>query len=387
MKTNFISGNNIQLLRNGAEYFPALEHAINAAKSSIYLQTYLFADDVNGKRIAQTLKNAALRGITVNLLLDGFGCKKLSKKFLLDLELSSVRVLFYRQKISPWSFKKSRLRRLHRKVAVVDGVIAFVGGINIIDDYLQNHNESKPPRIDYAVKIEGALLPEILASCEKLWKHMAWKRPDWRAQSTSFNAPIRTVNNGIKAAFVLRDNIQHRRDIERAYLSAIHHAKSEIIIANAYFVPGRNFRKALIDAVERGVKVTLLLQGRKEHFLMFAAHVFYSDFLKHGIDIFEYHISYMHSKVAVIDRLWTTVGSSNIDPFSFLLAREANIIVLDKTFAETLRVDILASLNHGARAVKPKVWQHGNRLKRAVAWVVYGAVRLFLGVIGMSNDR
>ena len=387
MRTQFSGGNKIQLLRNSAEYFPALESAINAAQTSIYLQTYIFADDKIGNRIALALKNAGRRGVAVHLLLDGFGSKELSQRLLAELEQCSVRVLFYRQKISPWTFKKSRLRRLHRKVVVIDGTLAFVGGINIVDDYPLNHTETKPPRIDYAVQIEGALLPDILASCEKLWKHMAWKRLEWPALASNIHAPVRAVQSGVKAAFVLRDNVLHRRDIELAYLTAIHQARSEIIIANAYFVPGRHFRKALVNAVERGVKVTLLLQGRKEHFLMFATHVFYSDFLKRGIDIFEYHKSYMHSKVAVIDGLWATVGSSNIDPFSLLLAREANIIVLDASFAETLRSHILANLQDGASSVMPEVWQQGNRLKRALAWIVYGAVRLFLGVIGMRNDR
>ncbi len=391
MKPNFLSGNHIQLLRNSAEYFPALEAAINAAQATIYLQTYIFADDVISNKIADALKNAALRGVVVNILVDGFGSKELSKKFIADLEKSGIRLMFYRPKISPWTFKKSRLRRLHRKVSVFDGETAFVGGINIVDDYPETDSQTQPPRIDYAVRIEGSLLPKIAESCEKLWKHMAWRRLEWRAQGTHIHAPHRAsdleVSRNIKAAFVLRDNVLHRRDIELAYLSAIMHAKTEIIIANAYFVPGRHFRKALVNAAKRGVKVTLLLQGRKEHFLMFATHIFYSDFLKRGIEIFEYHKSYMHSKVAVIDGHWATVGSSNIDPFSLLLAREANVIVLDKGFAQTLRADILQCQNDGAIKLEMAAWQQGNILKRALAWVVYGVVRVFLGLIGAGSER
>ena len=390
MKTQFLSGNHVLLLRNGAEYFPALETAIKQAQSTIYLQTYIFADDVIGNKIAQALKNAALRGVMVHLLIDGFGSKDLSKKFVEDLEETGIRLMFYRPKISPWTFKKSRLRRLHRKVSVFDSTLAFVGGINIVDDYPQNVSQTQPPRIDYAVKIQGALLPEIASSCEKLWKRMAWKRLEWRSQATSIDAPVRAsvlaVKSDTQAAFVLRDNVLHRRDIEQAYLIAIHQAQSEIIIANAYFVPGRHFRKALINAVKRGVKVTLLLQGRKEHFLMFATHVFYSDFLKHDIEIFEYQKSFMHSKVAVIDGYWATVGSSNIDPFSLLLAREANIIVQDKAFAETLRADIMRCQMDGATKLEASSWQRSNLLKRGLAWLVYGAVRLFLGVIGAGGD-
>ena len=155
--TPFISGNQIQLLRNGAEYFPALETAIENAQHEIYLQTYIFEPDKIGNRIGEVLKKVAQRGVLVNILLDGFGCKDLSDDFFNDLETAGVNVMFYRPKISPWTFKKSRLRRMHRKVSVIDRTIAFVGGINIIDDY--NVPDNMPPRIDYAVRIEGKLLP------------------------------------------------------------------------------------------------------------------------------------------------------------------------------------------------------------------------------------
>jgi cardiolipin synthase len=176
----------------------------------------------------------------------------------------------------------------------------------------------------------------------------------------------------------------HRRDIEEAYLIAIAQAKSEIIIANAYFVPGRRFRQALLEAAKRGVNVKLLLQGRMEYFLMFATHAFYSEFLKNSIEIYEYRKSFMHSKVAVIDGYWATVGSSNIDPFSLLLAREANVMVQDATFANELQLDIESTIREGASLINAQHWARGNLLKRFASWIAYGLVRLFLGVIGHS---
>ncbi len=402
---NFLDGNHIQLLRSGEEYFPALIIAIENAISSIYLQTYIYEVDKAGISIGDALKQAAQRGITVNVLLDGFGCKDLPKAYLKELENAGVQVMFYRPKISPWTLKKNRLRRLHRKIAVIDERIAFVGGINIIDDY--NVPDNTPPRIDYAVRIEGALLPSIAANVVKLWRRMQWMR--LRGLASNISAVTRTNSKSTKststrptlkpikamqpakqnmqAAFVLRDNLLHRNDIEDAYLSAINAAKSEIIIANAYFVPGRQFRKALLNAAKRGVKIELLLQGRMEYFLMFATHAFYSDFLKNGVQIFEYRKSFMHCKVAVIDGYWSTVGSSNIDPFSMMLAREANIMVQDKAFAIELRTDILDSIREGAYKISAQEWIQGNRLKRFLSWLVYGLVRLFMGVIGYSNER
>ena len=406
--SNFLSGNHIQLLRSGEEYFPALIIAIETAITNIYLQTYIYEVDKAGISVGNALKQAAQRGVTVNVLLDGFGCKDMPKAYLKGLENAGVQVMFYRPKISPWTLKKNRLRRLHRKIAVIDERVAFVGGINIIDDY--NVPDNTPPRIDYAVRIEGTLLPSIAANVKKLWHRMQWVR--LRGLASQMNSAARFANvyakslqklvkttppandyfkkepqQAMQAAFVLRDNILHRSDIEDAYLSAINAAQSEIIIANAYFVPGRQFRKALLNAAQRGVKIELLLQGRMEYFLMFATHAFYSVFLKNGVQIFEYRKSFMHCKVAVIDGYWSTVGSSNIDPFSMMLAREANIIVQDKAFADELRTDILASIREGAHPISAQEWSQGNKLKRFTSWLVYGLVRLFMGLIGYSNER
>jgi cardiolipin synthase A/B len=285
-------------------------------------------------------------------------------------------------------------------VVVVDGKIGFVGGINIIDDH--NVPDNTPPRIDYAVRIEGKLLPPILSSVNKLWRrisltHLQPKNLEAYKPKTPALKPL-TLDNSqektlqqekkhVNAAFVLRDNVLHRRDIESAYLAAIAHARTEIIIANAYFVPGRRFRKALLAAAGRGVNVKLLLQGRMEYFLMFATHAFYAAFLKSGIEIYEYRKGFMHSKVAVIDNEWATVGSSNIDPFSLLLAREANIIVKDKHFAMELRTDIMHSIQGGAYHVLAEEWSNRHIVKRLLSWLAYGLVRAFVGLIGYSKQQ
>ena len=386
--TNIIDGNQIKLLRSGTEYFPALEAAIKNSKQEIYLQTYIFEVDKAGVNIGNALKQAAQRGVTVNVLLDGFGCKDMPKAYLQELKQAGVQVMFYRPKISPWTLKKNRLRRLHRKVVVVDGTVAFVGGINIIDD--DNVPDNRPPRIDYAVRVEGALLPSILSSVYKLWHWMSWLALQRIKISTTKAKPAmlkHTVQNDIDAEFLLRDNILHRRDIEEAYLSAINHAQSEIIIANAYFLPSRKFRQTLLAAAKRGVKVQLLLQGRMGCFLMSATHAFYSKFLRNGIEIFEYRKSFMHCKVAVIDGFWATVGSSNIDPFSMLLACEANIIVQNAAFSSELRAEIISSIRADAYQVSAQDWVHGNLIKRAISWVVYELVRVSLGVIGYSDEQ
>ena len=380
----FLRGNRITLMRCGAEYFPALEAAIDHAQHEIYLQTYIYEDDETGRRIGEACKHAASRGVQVCLLIDGFGSAGLSSRYVDELREAQVKVIFYRPRVSPFTLKKNRLRRLHAKVVAIDGVVAFVGGINIIDD--MNKAGGEAPRIDYAVKVEGPLVSQIFQETRRLWRRLAWlhfRQRVYNLIQLPVNAPIA---NGIRAAYVVRDNVLHRRDFERIYLRAINTAKSEIVIANAYFLPGRRFRQALIAAAERGVKVKLLLQGRMEYMFLFATHSFYDALMHCGIEIYEYQKSYMHSKVAVIDRKWATVGSSNIDPFSFLLAREANVIISDHGFANQLQEDIERTIEEGAMHIEPETWRHERWYKRFVSWVMYETVRIGLGFIG-SPDR
>lgn len=384
--TTFIAGNHIELLKNGAEFFPAIESAIANAEQEIYLQTYIFEADMTGLRIATALQNAAQRGVHVHVLLDGFGSKDLPKKIVEMMEALGVQVMFFRPKISPWSLKKSRLRRMHRKVLVIDRSIAFVGGINIIDDFnmptLKHPNPG--PRQDYAVRITGTLIPAIYHSAQTLWRRTAWLHAQPAQSKISLQLHRKQPEQkGVKAAYVVRDNFLHRRDIEKAYLDGIKNARSEIIIANAYFIPGRKFRQALVDATKRGVKVKLLLQGNLEYAFLLATRAFYEFLLKQHIEIYEYQSSYMHSKVAVIDQHWLTIGSSNIDPLSLMLAREANVFVLDNALAAHLHADIIKSIEQDSIKISLDHWQKQPMLKRFISWVVYGAIRLFAGIVGL----
>ncbi|MES2553404.1 MAG: cardiolipin synthase ClsB [Pseudomonadota bacterium] len=381
--SRYVKGNQVTLLRNGTDYFPALLSEIQAALHEIHIQTYIYEADDIGRQVGDALILAAQRGVNVCLLMDGFGSKELPPSYVEELEKGGVQVLVFRPQISPWTFKSNRLRRLHRKVSVFDGRVAFVGGINIIDDL--NVPGNNGPRIDYAVRIEGVMVPDILTRVQRLWRHISWRH----LQSTQHQyqpVPMPPVpGNSMLAKYVVRDNILHRRDIEQMYMQGIRQAKKDILIANAYFIPGVAFRNALIDAAKRGVRVRLLLQGRREHMLMIATHALYSNFLRNDIEIYEYRKSFMHSKVAVIDGNWATVGSSNIDPFSLLLSREANVFVKNGKFAAELRGCIEQDIEHGAVQVLARDWEHGHVLKRTVSWLVFILVRFVLGLIGYPN--
>lgn len=391
MTEQFVSGNAIKLLKNGEDYFPSLESAIDSAAHEVFLETYIFEYDRAGIRIGKALSRAAQRGVSVHLMVDGFGSRTLPEPFVAEMEQAGVHVLFFGQRTSPWTLRRSRLRRLHRKLAVIDAKIAFAGGINIIDDRnipgIPIKGESIPPRFDYAIEIRGPLVSEVHHSVKNLWILRAWihfQKP-WQE---NFSPKLQERPGNQLAAFLVRDNLRHRRNIELAYLRAIGSAKREIIIANAYFFPGLGFRHALVDAASRGVRVVLLLQGKVEYLLLhYASRALYGNFLDSGIEIHEYHRSLMHAKVAVIDSHWTTVGSSNIDPFSLLLAREANVVIKDDAFASELRKSLFESIENDSSRVHPDRWARLPLSTRMLTWFSYGLVRFLTGMAGYGRDH
>lgn len=374
----YIKENKIELLKNGKDYFASVIHSIRQARHNIFVEAYIFSHDMTGTKILAALKEAAKRNVEVYLLLDGFGSRDLSQKAIDEIKASQIHFLFYHPKISPYQMKRISLRRLHRKMFLIDHKIAYVGGINIIDD--MNVPNGKAPRIDYAAKLQGPVVYSISQSMVKLWKRVSWSHLEKSYVPKHIQKNIMSYPNGTRLNFIERDNFRHRQDIEKAYLHAIQNAKNEILIANAYFIPGKKFERALIEAARRGVSVTLLLKGEMDYFLSNATRAFYGKFLIEGISIFEYTRSFMHSKVAVIDETWSTVGSSNIDPFSLLLAREANIVVFDKSFASQLKRNIKEDIRFGGTEILLKNWDKAHLLKRFKARIAYLFIRLSLGV-------
>ena len=382
MAVKFLPGNRLTLLNSGAEYFPALIGAIGKARREIHLESYIFENDDTGRAVADALADAARRGVIVRVLVDGFGASGFAEQFQPQLAAAGVQALVYRPDIARFRLRRHRLRRLHRKLVAIDGEIAFVGGINVIDD----RTPQFPTRHDYAVRVEGPLLGPIQLALRRVWELVVWARLNRRYRLPKALHQPPKARGQQTAAFLVRDNIRHRRDIEQAYLAAIATARDNILLANAYFLPGRRFRRALYRAARRGVKVVILLQGQVEYRLLhYATQALYGRMLSAGIRIFEYRRGFLHAKVAVIDRYWATVGSSNIDPFSLLLAREANVVVQDRSFAEELRRSLGLEMRDGAQELRADRWQRLPWHSRLLRWASYSLVRMFVGLVGYSG--
>lgn len=375
----FVAGNRLQLLESGGEYFPALIAAIDAAAFEVHLETYIFADDPTGRRVSAALGRAARRGVAVRVLVDGFGAGEFAPGLGASLATVGVEVMTYRPEAGQFGFRRHRLRRLHRKLSVVDGRVAFVGGINVIDDF--DDGESNFARFDYAVRVEGPLVADIHAAMRDVWRLVRWAHLGRRPPAPAALPAAPAIDGTTETALLIRDNLRHRHDIENAYLEAIHAARREILISNAYFLPGRRFRKALLAAARRGVNVRLLLQGRSDHVLLhYATLSLYDRMLRAGVRVFEYEPAELHAKVAVIDDDWATVGSSNIDPFSLLLSREANVVVRDTAFAGQLRASLQTALDVAAKEIRIEDQRRRSWLSRFASATAYSLVRFLIGV-------
>jgi cardiolipin synthase len=381
----FSSGNRITLLETGDRYFPALEVAIDGARHEIHLEAYIFHDDASGQRIADALARAAQRGVTTRLLIDGIGSKALSMHRRQALLAAGVQLLIYRPEPKRFTLRLRHLRRMHRKLAVIDGATAFCGGINVTDDR-DNHAEAAP-RYDFALRIEGPLVGEVHRAARRLWLIVNWLGASRTRypRMTRLAAPP-ALPDGSVAAFITRDNLRNRRSIEDAYLEAIRGSSSEILIACAYFLPGRRMRRALLAAAARGVTVRLLLQGRPDHPLLHqATHALYRLLLDGGIELWEYTAAHLHAKVAVVDGRWLTVGSSNIDPFSLWLSREANVVVEDSRIAALLAASLQRAMATAACRITRELAAPLPLGRRLTTWLAYQFARMLISLAGYAT--
>ncbi len=387
-------GHQVDLLEGGNQFFPALLAGIESACHEIRLETYIFHFDITGCAVASALIQAARRGVQVYVVVDGVGSPDLPEHWANQFKQSGVQWHAFSQLDWLGYLLPMRWRRLHRKLCVVDQHILFCGGINILDDHIDpNHGTLSTPRFDFAVRVQGPLVQEAYRLQVQFWTRLQRTTglPHRNQQTAGHRKQVPQQNHHRSAAttpamlagLVLRDNFLHRTRIERAYRKAIAEAKNEILIANAYFLPGRKIRKALLHAVQRGVKVRLLVHGKYEYFMQYhAARPIHHALLSAGIEIYEYSSGFLHAKVAVIDQNWATVGSSNLDPLSLLLAREANVVVQNSAFANSLRQSLLLAMQNHGQKMQPDAYAHRPLVLRILDRVAYSLMRLSLFLTG-----
>lgn len=368
LKPRWTHGNRLALLENGEGYYPRVFDAIARARREVLLETFILFDDAVGRRLQQALLQAARNGAEVHVLVDGWGSPDLGPGMLDPLHDAGVHLRTY-DPARGWLRRRLNLfRRMHRKLVVVDGAIAFVGGINFSADHLAQHGPKA--KQDYAVEITGPLVAQVRALCREAARspqpqHRArrWRWPHERTEPPLGAAAPSA--SGASAALVTRDNGRHRRDIELQYRTALRRAQQRAVIANAYFFPGHSLLRDLRRAARRGVRVDLIVQGEPDMAIArFATSMLYGHLVRAGVRVHEYCERPFHGKVAVVDDQWATVGSSNLDPLSLALNLEANVIVRDAAFARGLRERLDALIE---QACQPVRLEPATRLSSALA--------------------
>ena len=312
---------NVRLVRSGSEFFELLEGMIHGAGHFIHVQTYIFKEDETGLRITRALVQAAERGVKVYLLLDGYASQGLSEQFLNKLEESGIFFKYFDPLLKSKYFYFGR--RLHHKLVVIDGVEALVGGINISDNY--NDTFLGAAWLDWALYVEGEPVREIQQVCERRTQ----TSPPGRALMIRDDQPVCPVNVRIN------DWVRGKRQITNGYLRMMQNAESRITIMSSYFLPGKALRRQLVAAIQRGIRVRVVLAGISDvRFAKYAERYMYDWLLRNGIEVYEYQPRILHAKLAVCDGKWLTVGSYNVNNISAYASIELNLEIKNTPFAQ-----------------------------------------------------
>ncbi|WP_336295999.1 cardiolipin synthase ClsB [Cronobacter dublinensis] len=378
MKTNWRDGNRIKLLENGDEFYPAVFDAIDNARSKIILETFIWFDDNVGRQLHEVILRAAQRGVSVEVLLDGYGSPDLSDEFVGTLTSAGVKFRYYDPRPRTLGMRTNVFRRMHRKIVVIDGEVAFVGGINYSAEHMSDYGpEAKQ---DYAVRVEGPVVQDIY---QFVLRNLGEEQVSRWWQRHYQQAVDNTMPGEAQALFIWRDNNDHRDDIERHYLKMLANAKKEVIIANAYFFPGYRLLHAMRNAARRGVKVKLIVQGEPDMpIVKVGARLLYNYLVKGGVEVYEYLRRPLHGKVALMDDHWATVGSSNLDPLSLSLNLEANLIIHDTQFNQTLRDNLTRLIREDCKQVDESMMPKRTWWNLAKSVIVFHFLRHFPAMVG-----
>jgi cardiolipin synthase len=365
---NYYPADEVQLVYSGSDYFDKLLELISNAKTSIYFQTYIYDNDATGLLIADALKTAAGKGVKIHMLLDAFGSKDLSKKFIIDLQNAGI----YLRMFAPF-FSKNTInfgRRMHHKVVVADDLFALVGGINISDKYRGSATETA--WLDYAILVKGRVCEHLSKIClAVLNRQFPILKKNPAVTASDFSHLVRFRQN---------DRLRGKRQISRGYLQAIHTAKHSIVFVSSYFLPGRRILKALKKAAKRGVQLTIILSANSDIILFGRAtsHL-YASLMKQGIHLYEWERSILHGKIAMVDEKWVTVGSFNLNYLSALSSIELNVEVMDATLVNQLKQHLQEVITSGCKKIDYDLYLRSNTWgRRMINRITYYLTRAFI---------
>src|SRR5574341_810625 len=361
-----VAGNRVTLLIDGPAAYKAMFEAIRKAKDHIHLETYVLADDEIGRQLADLLLERRAAGVEVKVIYDGIGSLASSAEYFDRLRAGGVLLHeFHPVDIRLWLLNQ----RDHRKLLIVDEKVAFTGGINISDVYssgsadsLRKEQDTQSRWRDTQVRIEGPAVVEFQKLFLQIWAEEEEK--DGRTENNPFSPQSNVGHELVRV--VASTGGEEEYDIYKTYLTAISLARWSIWVTQAYFLPNDEFIDALKAAAKRGVDVRILLPGFTDNKMLFyASRAHYTELLKAGVKLYEREDRLLHAKTAVIDGLWSTVGSSNLDYRSFLHNNEANAVILGHDFGRQMEELFQLDLDH-AQSIELEKWELRSQWERVM---------------------
>lgn len=373
MNRPWVDGNSVQLLINGEQYYPRVFKAMAQAREEILLETFIIFDDKVGQQLQQVLIDAARRGVRVEVAVDGYGTADLPAPFIAAMTDAGVNFHAFDPQPRLVGMRTNLFRRLHRKIVVVDGERAFIGGINYSADHLGDFGAMA--KQDYAVEVTGPVVAQVHAASKRLMSPVL--------QPPSAVRPLTEPAGASSAVLIERDNRLRSTDIEAHYLQAFRSARQRIVVANAYFFPGYRLMRELRNASRRGVEVQLILQGQPDmRWVRALSRLLYNYLLRDGVAIHEYCQRPLHGKVALVDDQWATVGSSNLDPLSLSFNLEANLFIRDRAFNQQLNQHLQALAREQCKPVTLERMVRGYWWRAPLIFVCFHVIRHFPQIAG-----
>lgn len=364
--------NQVRLIRGGSEYFNSLLAMLRNARQTIHMQMYIFNEDETGQEVLTALMAAAGRGVAVFLLLDGYASQKISHKKLEEIKAAGIHFRWFEPLLRSRYYYFGR--RLHHKVVVVDAAESLVGGINIGNRY--NDLPAASAWLDWAVQCRGEAAAKLFFICQAIWNKSGWGKKKFQ-RLTLEPQPLQVPETCL-VRVRREDWVRLRSEISNSYRSMLNQAEQEVIIMSSYFLPGRQIRRSLDAAASRGVQLSIITTGKSD--VIMAKHAeryLYRWMLRRNIRIYEYQKNILHGKISCADRVFTTVGSYNVNFLSAYASIELNLDILDREFGQTVHGRLEQVLEEDCLQITKASWeQHYHLLARAWQKICYELIRL-----------
>lgn len=369
----FTTLNQVRLIRGGKMYFDLLIQLIEGAKEIIHIQSYIFDNDETGRLVAEALKHAVKRKVTVYLMADGYASQSLPTSFIAGLKEAGIRFRYFEPLFrNPYFYFG---RRMHHKVAVFDSRHALVGGINIANRY--NDIDGKTAWLDFALHAEGEIAKDLCLLCWKTWKGYPQMVIPATCEANPAGFEILPQNRS-EVRMRRNDWVRRKNEISGSYIEMLRNANSEVTILCSYFLPGKVIRRQIVHAINRGVKIKVIAAGSSDiKTAKYAERWLYDWLLRNGIELYEYQKNILHGKIAVCDDKWMTVGSYNINNISAYASIELNLDVRNTGFTKEVRELLGKIINEDCvRITQEHHLKTKNIIKQFARWFSYQFIRM-----------